>query len=495
MFKHIFQLKLKVFRGIIKVMTKLNLNNTKQTKIIATVGPSTNSYEMIYRMLEEGVNGFRLNFSHGTFPEKSQQIEWIRKASKKYGKPVSIIQDLQGPKIRLGSFDHEIKLSEGEVWHLDAKAGVNLDLMNKVLPIQTDISKDVKVGDRLFIFDGKIRSKITEVNADDKSLKIKIINDGLTTQKKGINLPDTVFTSSVITAKDRKDIEFGLDYDIDYVALSFVNSEKDIRELRSMLEAGGSRAGIIAKIETKSALDSIDKIALESDAIMVARGDLAYEIEPEKVPVVQRNLIATCLRYEKICIVATQMLSSMVNSPEASRADISDIATAVIVGADATMLSDETAMGDYPIEAIKTMDKVILYTQQNSLVAASFASTHEYSIKEAISGTAIDLAKKVNAIALVVETASGSTVLSVSSWRPKEPIVAVTDSSKVANKMAIAYGVRSFVRPVDKYAATKLTEWLREEDILSPGDTVLIVAGKHPGSSGGTDTIKVRVLE
>lgn len=476
-------------------MSKLNLNNTKQTKIIATVGPSTNSYDMIYRMIEEGVNGFRLNFSHGTHKEKLEQINWIREASKKYGKPVSIIQDLQGPKIRLGSFEHEIKLSKGEVWLLDAKPGVDLDLINKVLPIQTDISKDVKVGDRLFIFDGKIRTKIIDIDISDESLRVEVLNDGLTTQKKGLNLPDTVFNSSVITKKDRQDIEFGLTQDIDYVALSFVQSEKDIRELREILAEGNSRASIIAKIETKAALDNIEKITLETDAIMVARGDLAYEIEPEKVPVVQRNLIATCLRYEKICIVATQMLSSMVDSPEASRADISDIATAVIVGTDAVMLSDETAMGDYPIEAIRTMDKVILYTQQNSLVGASFLPTHEYSIKEAISGTAIDLAKKVNAIAIVVETASGSTALSVASWRPKEPIVVVTDSVMVANKLSIAYGVRSFVRPADKFAATKLTQWLREEDVLSPGDTVLIVAGKHPGSTGGTDTIKVRVLE
>jgi pyruvate kinase len=476
-------------------MTKLDLNNTKQTKIIATVGPSTNSYEMIYQMLASGVNGFRLNFSHGEYDEKAQQVEWIRKASREYGKPVAVIQDLQGPKIRLGSFEHEIKLSSGEVWLLDAKPDVKLNLVDKILPIQTDISGDVKPGERLFIFDGKIRTKVLEVNSAEKNLKIEVLNDGLTTQKKGINLPDTTFTNSVITEKDRADIEFGFSLDIDYVALSFVNTERDIRELRDILKAGGSDASIIAKIETKAALDNIDKICLESDALMVARGDLAYEIEPEKVPVIQRNLIATCLRYEKVCIVATQMLSSMVASPEASRADISDIATAVIVGADATMLSDETAMGQYPIEAIQTMDKVINYTQKNSMVEASFQQTHQYSLKEAISGAAIDLANKVNAISVVVETASGNTARSVASWRPDVPIVAVTGSEKTANKMAIVYGVRSFVRPVDKLAATKLTNWLLKDDILSAGDTILIVAGKYPGVTGATDTIKVRVLE
>ncbi|MFZ1522673.1 MAG: pyruvate kinase [Candidatus Saccharimonadales bacterium] len=476
-------------------MKKLDLSHVKQTKIIATVGPSTDSYDMIYQMMSSGVNGFRLNFSHGDHPQKAQHVKWIRQASLEYGKPVAIIQDLQGPKIRLGEFDHEIKLSAGEVWILTAEPGAKLNLIEKILPIQTNISEDVKPGERLFIFDGKIKTKILEVDSETQSLKIEVINDGLTTQKKGINLPDTTFTNSVITDKDRADIEFGLSLDVDYVALSFVNTEKDIRELRDILKAGGSDAFIIAKIETRAALDNIDKICLESDALMVARGDLAYEIEPEKVPVIQRNLIAACLRYEKVCIVATQMLSSMVSSPEASRADISDIATAVIVGADATMLSDETAMGQYPIEAIETMDKVISYTQKNSRVAASFEPSHDYSIGEVVAQSAIAIAKKVQATAIVVETASGKTAMSVSSWRPKMPIMAVTHLEGTANKLAIVYGVRSFVRPKDEFAATKLTDWLRSEDILAPADIVLILADKYPATPGQTDTIKLRVLE
>jgi pyruvate kinase len=476
-------------------MKKLNLTSVKQTKIIATVGPSTDSYDLVYQMMVAGVNGFRLNFSHGSHDQKAQHVKWIRQASKEYGKPVAIIQDLQGPKIRLGEFDHEIKLSKGEIWVLSSKPDAKLNLIDKILPIQTDISKDVKPGERLFIFDGKIKTNILEVDPDGQSLKIEIINDGLTTQKKGINLPDTTFTNSVITDKDRVDIEFGFKLDIDYVALSFVNTEKDIRELRDILKNGGSDALIIAKIETKAALDNIDKICLESDALMVARGDLAYEIDPEKVPVIQRNLIAACLRYEKVCIVATQMLSSMVLSPEASRADISDIATAVIVGADATMLSDETAMGQYPIEAIETMDKVISYTQKNSKVAASFEPSHEYSVGEVIAQSAIEIAKRVQASAIVIETASGKTAMGVSSWRPKMPIIAVTHLESTANKLAIVYGVRSFIRPQDEFAATKLTDWLRSEGILCAADIVLILADKYPGTPGQTDTIKLRVLE
>ena len=336
---------------------------------MATIGPSVFAPEKIEELIMAGVNGCRLNFSHGSYEERDEQIKAIREAAKKKGRSVAILQDLQGPKIRLG----EIKGN-----HFDVKTGDELILDSSieehdgtnVLPVQYNLAERMKVGEPLFMFDGKIRSEVTEI-VSKTAVKVKVLNDGYVMSKKGLNLPDTDFGGDVITEKDMADIEFGASRDFDYVAMSFVQSAEDIEKLRQIMLSHGSTAQIIAKIETKKAIESDEKmeaIVKATDGIMVARGDMAVEAGNEVVPIVQRKLIALCRQYGKIVIVATQMMGSMVENPEPSRAEVSDVANAVIQGADAVMLSDETANGKYPVEAVKEMKKVILYTQNNSKV-------------------------------------------------------------------------------------------------------------------------------
>jgi len=465
------------------------LDVLKRTKILATVGPSTDSYEMIYEMVSTGVDGFRLNFSHGTYEEREQQIKWIRKASKELGRHVAIVQDLQGPKIRLGDFEGVRHVQRGQ----ELVLGYGVEASDATLPVQYDLSKKVKRGDRVFMYDGRVQSVVTSVR--DGMIHVRIENDGILMKRKGLNLPDTDFGGDIITKKDREDIVFGAEHDIDFVALSFVQTADDIRHLRRLLTNLRSTVRIVTKVETKSAVDHLDEIVRESDAVMVARGDLAIETMPESVPVIQRKIIGLCLQYEKISIVATQMLASMMEQPEPTRAEVSDVATAVIVGADAVMLSDETANGRYPIEAIKIMNRIIRYTQENSTVRAQFIDRPEYSMIEAISATIIDLAQKVGARAIVAETQTGVTAIAISAWRSKLPLIIVTPEKRVAQQLALLYSSQTYVRPADKYAATKLSEYLQAEHIFSKGDIVVTASGKYAGTPGGTDTIKVRVLE
>lgn len=462
----------------------------KRTKIVATVGPSTNTYSGVKSLIEHGANGLRLNFSHGTHEERDTQIQWIRKASKEYGKPVAVIQDLQGPKIRLGDFEGIINVTTGQ----NLVFGYKTDYSRTgVIPTQYDLSKKTKRGEALYLYDGKIKTTVTSV-ADGK-VHARAENDGILIKRKGINVPDTDFEGDIITVKDKKDIAYGSTVDIDYVALSFIQTPDDIIKLRRVLKNLGSTAKIIAKIETKLAVEHLDAIAQEADALMVARGDLAIETSPESVPIIQRQIIELGMKYAKPTIVATQMLASMTESPEPTRAEVSDVATAVLLGADAIMLSDETANGRYPIESVSVMKRVINYTQSHALHKPSIVDVDEpRSGSRAISAAVIDLATKMQAAAVVAETKSGATALHVSSRRPDMPIIAVTSTDRVAQQLAIIYGTKSYVRPDDRMAATKLTNWMHRNKVLAKGDVIVTASGKYPGVIGTTDTIKVRVL-
>lgn len=462
----------------------------KRTKIIATVGPATDSYEAVRNLIAAGANGLRLNFSHGDHQEHGRRIDWIRKASAELGKPVAIIQDLQGPKIRLGDFDGVVEVQTGQ--HL--KFAYNADYAKTgCLPTQYDLSKKVKRGERLFLFDGKVRTTVTRVT--DGIVHAEAENAGMLIKRKGINLPDTDFAGDVITAKDKADLLFGSTQDIDYVAQSFVQSAQDVRELRRLMKNMNMNARIIVKLETKAAVDDMEAIVHETDSLMVARGDLAVEMEPEAVPIVQRQLIGLCKRYGKPVVVATQMLFSMTSAPSPTRAEVSDVATAVILGTDCVMLSDETANGEYPTEAVATMKRVIVYTEAHNPVTVGFPDYDDHSRQAAISKAIISLADTIQARAIVAETKSGATALQISSYRPKMPIIAVTSDVRTAQQLAVVYGTKSYLRPVDSHAASKLTDWLRKNKVLNSGDIVVTASGKHPGMVGTTDTIKVRVLE
>lgn len=474
----------------IKRAPDVPLNQFKRTKIIATVGPSTNSYEQIKTLVDAGVNGIRINFSHGTPSEQEAFIAWSRKASEAAGKPVAVIQDLQGPKVRLGDFEGIITVHSGQSLQLKYKADFE---RSGQIPTQYDLSKKVQRGHQLLMYDGSVRTVVTSVT--NGVVHIRAENDGILIKRKGINLPDTDFGGDIITTKDKKDLALGSEKGVDYVALSFVQSASDIENLRTQLRRLGSSAKIIAKIETKASVENIESIMREADAVMVARGDLAVETLPESVPVAQRKIIGLGLKHKKPTIVATQMLASMSDSPEPTRAEVSDIATAVIVGADCVMLSDETASGKYPIESVKTMKRIVRYTEDNSPVKATFTSNSHTSTRQtAISAAVIELCVRIEAKAVVAETKSGATALQIAGLRPEMPIIAVTPDVRTANQLAIVYGVKSYVRPVHKFAATKLTNWLLQQKVLKKNDVVVTASGKYPGVVGTTDTIKVRVL-
>lgn len=473
-------------------------NTYKRTKILATLGPATNSPEKIKQLIEAGANGFRLNFSHGSYEERLDQIKWIRDASAEVGRTVAILQDLQGPKIRLGVLKDN---------HLDVKAGDEIVLDHAIkehdgsanLPIQYNLANKVKVGEPVYLFDGKIRSEMIE-RVSDTAIKIRILNDGFLMSRKGLNLPDTDFGGDILTPKDLADVEFGADKDIDFVALSFIQSADDINNLRQIMLSHGSTAQIIAKVETKAAIEmeALKEIVKAADGVMIARGDLAVETSPEIVPIVEREAIRLCRKYGKLSIVATQMLASMVDNPEPTRAEVSDVATAAILGTDVVMLSDETANGDYPVEAVKMMAKTVRYTQSRwPMNDMPIEYGEKNRRRNAIANAAVVVADQVKADVIIAETKSGATAARIAACRPELPIIAVTPNTRVAQQLALSYATRSYVREEGEHIGTKLAKELLDWGSFGHDNqlTAVIVSGRQPGVAGGTDTLRVRVVE
>lgn len=470
----------------------------KRTKILVTLGPATNSPEKIKALIEAGANGFRLNFSHGSYEERLDQIKWIRDASRQIGRPVAILQDLQGPKIRLGALKGN---------HFDVKAGSEIVLDHAIqehdgsanLPIQYNLADKVKVGEPVYLFDGKIRGHMIE-RVSDTAIKVRIDNDGFLMSRKGLNLPDTDFGGDIITPKDMADIEFGADKDIDFVALSFIQSADDVNNLRQILVSQGSTAQIIAKIETKAAIEpeTLKEIVKAADGVMVARGDMAVETSAEIVPIVEREIIRLCRKYGKLSIVATQMMASMVDSPEPTRAEVSDVATAAILGTDVVMLSDETANGNYPVETVKMMANTVRYTQSrwpmNDMPIEEGKTNRR---RNAIAHAAVEVAERVDADFIIAETKSGATAARIAALRPELPIIAVTPSPRVAQQLALSYATRSYVRDDEEHAGVNVAKELLTMGKYSSNGrlVVVVVSGRQPGATGGTDTLCVRVIE
>lgn len=470
----------------------------KRTKILATIGPASDSEEMIEKLISGGINGARLNFSHGSYQEHADKITKIREISAKLGKNVAILQDLQGPKIRLGDIvDNRFDVVEGDELVLDYAIQQHDGSAN--LPVQYNLAEKVKVGEPVYIFDGKVRTEVVEI-LSGTAIKLKVLNKGTLMSRKGLNLPDTDFGGDVITEKDMRDIEFGATQDIDYVAMSFVQTAEDIENVRQILASHNSTAQVIAKIETKKAVsdEELEKIVLASDGIMIARGDMAYEVAPEVVPIVQRKTIALCRKHGKISIVATQTMGSMTDNPQPSRAEVSDVANAVIQGADVVMLSDESATGKYPYETVRTMRSVIRYTQEHAAVAPidDIVERGENESLNAISLAAVELAEQIDVDAIVVETKSGQTAATVAANRPALPIVSVTSDKRVAQQLGLNYGTQSYVRPDGEFAGFELAKELKANGFFGDKQvaTIVIVSGRQPGLVGGTDTIRVRTV-
>ncbi len=472
----------------------MSKNVFKRTKILATIGPATFSQEKVFQLLDAGVNGIRINFSHGDNEGRLEQIGWVREASRRLGKPVAILQDLQGPKIRLGVLkDNMLNVKTGDMLVLDSEIVEHDGGFN--LPVQYNLAEKMKVGEPLYMFDGKIKTVVREI-VNETAIKVEVLNDGFLMSRKGLNLPDTDFGGDILTQKDLEDIEWAASQDFDYVALSFVQKADDIIDLRQRLVELNSDADIIAKIETKSAIaeENLEEIIMASDGIMVARGDLAVEAGAEIVPVMQRRIIALCRKHSKLVIVATQMMGSMVDNPEPSRAEVSDVATAVIQGADVVMLSDETANGKYPIETVRAMRKTILYTQEHSEVM--MVEKHEMREKTdaILSYTAARLARQIKARAIVVATSTGATAVNVGANRPNMPIVCVTANEKTAQKLALNYASRPYVRPNELGAATRLAEELKRSGYFGEDPVTVVLVSGHTTEPGQTDNIQIKTL-
>lgn len=472
----------------------------KRTKILATIGPAVSSPTQIADLIMAGVNGCRLNCSHGTNEERDQQIAWIRAAAAEKGRSVAIVQDLQGPKIRLGKLkNHRLQLRAGDQVTLDFTITSHDGSLH--LPVQYNLATRVEVGQPLFIADGQIKTRIEKI-VSGTAIRIEVENDGLIMSHQGLNLPNTDFSGEVITEKDLADIQYGAKRDVDYVALSFVQSAKDIEKLREILASHNSTAKIIAKIETKKAISSdtnLAEIVRASDGIMVARGDMAVEAGAEVVPIIQQKLINLCREHAKLCIIATQMMSSMVDHPEPTRAETSDVAHAVLQGADAVMLSEETANGQYPLDTVKTMKRIILYTQNHStLNPLPKNTTSDHPSYNAISRATVILAEQIKADLIVCQTASGATATAIAAQRPNLPIVSVTDQPRVAGQLALLYGNSAFVRPYSANYGLDLARELKKSGYLrttsaNPDLTIVIVSGGK-GKIAGTDTIKIRKI-
>jgi pyruvate kinase len=474
-----------------KIVPSSPVENYKRTKIIATYGPSMSSYEKLLDAIKMGANGIRLNFSHGSHEDHAKAVKNIRKASKESGKPIAIVQDLQGPKIRLGDFEGIYQVAKGQSIRLRYDANFENE---GILPTQFDISKKVKRGERVLFFDGKIKTTVTSVK--DSVVYLRAENEGYLISKKGINLPDTDLEGDIITTKDKADILFGTENSVDFVALSFVQSAADVISLKRMLKNLGSSSKVIAKIETRAAVDNLEQIVEASDGVMIARGDLAIETSVEEVPIIQRTIIRLGIKYAKPTIIATQMLASMVDAPDPTRAEAGDVAGAVLSGVDAVMLSDETAVGKYPVEAVEVMKRIIRYAESNTHEKTLINYDKESHTRQtAISKAIIKLSYDVGALAIVPETKSGATAYKIASYRPDLPIIAVTSSQIVARQLSIVYGVKSFVRKDELYQAAHLTEWLQRNKVFKKGDIVVIASGEKPGVVGTTDTIKVRIIE
>lgn len=467
--------------------------NFKRTKIVTTIGPASNTPQVLEEMMLAGVNMFRLNFSHGTHEQHGKIISLARQLSKKHNRPIAILADLQGPKIRVGELPEDgLAFVKGDIVHFEFEADYAKD---KIIPIQHDISPYLKVGERIFLKDGQINVEITQIKK--KLVTGKVALPGLLYSNQGMNLPDTDLGGEIMTSKDIADLEFAADNDADYVALSFVQNADDVHRLRNRLKALNSDLLIIAKIETRAAIENLQEIVDATDAIMVARGDLAVETSPEAVPGIQRKLVQMCKTARKPVIIATQMLESMMQSTQPLRAEVSDVATAVMEEADAVMTSGETAMGLYPVETVQMMKRIILRTEREELAhrITRHADFGFAAQGNAISAAAVVLAKQLPAKVIVAETTSGQTARNISSMRPDVPVIMVTNKRRVYNQLAIVWGGKSFYLDDMTDAGVKIISLLKTAENVIHGDMIVVASGRRPNVSGGTDTVQVCAVE
>lgn len=467
------------------------------TNILVTLGPSSSTREQIEQLIDAGADGFRFNFSHGTHEEHKERYNIVRKLEKEKGKYISILADMQGPKLRVGKFrDESVYIKEGDYFTFDMKD--ELGSADRVTLPHPEIFHALKVGDELLVNDGKIALTVDE--CDEKHARTIVKVGGYIASHKGVNLPNTQLNISAITEKDEADLGFALKLGVDWIALSFVQSADDVRRAKEII---GDKAWIITKLEKPSAIEDLDEIIKLSDAIMIARGDLGVECPLQKVPVLQKKIVSTCRRYAKPVIVATQMLESMITAPTPTRAEVSDVANAVYEGADTVMLSGETAAGQFPVEAVRTMKKIIVEVESDKLYYDIMISTKRQSKcmteADAITFAATEISDVLrNVAAIVTYTSSGKTTLLAAKERPSQPIIAITPEVSVARKMALVWGTESYVnkdpfKSFDKVQSTAI-ETVVDYGFAKSGEYIIITAGIPFNKAGVTNMVQTLLV-
>lgn len=465
----------------------------RNAKIIATLGPATTSEAALRGLLDAGANIFRFNFSHGDHEEHRARHEIVRRLEQEIGRPIAILADLQGPKFRLGEVAGGVELEEGQEFRLDMEEDPG-SRGRAPLP-HRELFEAMKTDSDLLLDDGRIRLKVLE--AWPHVARTRVIVGGPLSSRKGVSLPDTVVPVSAMTKKDGRDLEFALSLGVDWVALSFVQRPQDIADLRRLVQG---RAGILAKLEKPAAIEQLEEIVALSDALMIARGDLGVEMPPEDVPILQKRIVTTCREAGKPVVVATQMLESMVNAATPTRAEATDVANAVYEGADAVMLSAETAVGEYPAAAVNIMRRIIERVERaanyRTLLDATDAEP-QATAADAITAAARQVAETISAAAIVTYTTSGSTALRAARERPTAPILCLTGSDATARRLVLAWGVQCFfthdVASVEEMVEHSL-DMARSEGYADHGDPIVITAGMPFGTPGATNMLRIAWL-
>jgi pyruvate kinase len=472
-----------------------NIDLKRRTKIVATIGPATQSEEIITDLIKAGVTTFRLNFSHGDHKDHQERIKTIRKVSEKLDLDIGILQDLQGPKIRLGRFkDGPVKVKKGDKFSLTSN---EVECTKSIANVTYNkLAQEVTSGKRILLDDGKIEMIVEKVDIGNNLLECKVTVGGVLSNNKGVNFPDVQLSVKALTDKDIEDLEFGLTAGVDWIALSFVRNPSDINEIKNLINKNGHSIPVVAKIEKFEAIDQIDSILPLCDGVMVARGDLGVEMPAEEVPLLQKELIRKANTLGIPIITATQMLDSMASNPRPTRAEVSDVANAILDGTDAVMLSNETAVGDYPVEAVETMATIARRIERDYPLKA-IESHLPSTIPNAISAAVSNIARQLDAGAIIPLTKSGSTARNVSKFRPPTPILATTTERSVARRLQLVWGVTPLLVKNDDRTAKTFSiamQIAQELGILKQGDLVVQTAGTLTGISGSTDLIKVGLV-
>ncbi|MGE0416317.1 MAG: pyruvate kinase [Acetobacteraceae bacterium] len=471
------------------------LRRRRRTKIIATLGPASSSIEIMARLFQAGADVFRLNFSHGTHEDHAARFAAIRELEERFGRPIGILADVQGPKLRVGRFaGGRVHLQTGQTFQLDLNPTPG-SAQRVNLP-HPEIIEAASIGCSLLLDDGKLRLRVTRKRGD--ALETEVVVGGPLSDRKGVNVPDVVLPIPALTAKDRDDLEFAVSHGADYIGLSFVQRPEDVVEAKELV---AGRAWVMVKLEKPQALDNLDSIMDLTDAVMVARGDLGVELPPEEVPLAQKRIVRLARRLGKPVVVATQMLESMMSAPAPTRAEASDVATAVYDGADAVMLSGETAAGQYPYEAVNMMDRIVARVEQDDHWRAMLDSSRsepEKSASGAIAAAASQVCHTIDARAIVAFTASGSTALRVARERPDAPVIGLTPMLQTARRMAVIWGVHAAVTP-DVHSMTeavsRAVRITQNEGFGAAGEEIVVTAGVPFGQAGTTNALRVATIK